>query len=83
MYAGTLPADFHFKSAGNKRTSFITQYKEYEEDKVGHNNELEAFEVVKQEATDIDQYDAHELSLFEKCKKLIVEFIAFLSIKQN
>lgn len=83
MYAGTLPADFHFKSVGSKRTSFITQYKEYEEEKIGQDNEHESFDCVKQEATDIDQYDSHKLSLFERCKKIIVEFITFLSMKRD
>lgn len=83
MYAGTLPADFHFKSASNERTSFITQYKEYEEAKAEHHKENETSEIIQQEATDIDQYESYKLSLFERCKKFIIELIAFLSIKKD
>jgi len=39
VFAGTLPADFKFKSAGNDRTSFISQFKEYQDQKENAVNE--------------------------------------------
>jgi hypothetical protein len=78
-YAGVLPADFHFRAPSNERVSFVTQFKEYEEEKAEHENCVE----LSEQEQNFQKSDQHELSFFEKCKNFIMELIALFSMKRE
>ena len=85
LCAGTLPADFHFEPAGNERTSFISQWKEYEENKA--RQELENQGLVDASlpnaspAAQEDKEAGH--SFLKKCRQLLAQAFAFLSTKKE
>ena len=81
MYAGTLPSDFHFRAPSNERVSFITQFKEYEEEKAQHACQgQEEFELIDPSAESCIIQNVHneKISFLEKCKEWIAQAIAFL-----
>lgn len=78
-FAGVLPADFHFRAPSNERVSFVTQFKEYEEEKAEHEN----YEGLSEQEQILQKSDEQEMSFFEKCKNFIMELIALLSMKRE
>ena len=89
MYADSYPADFKFKEASDtKRTSFVEQFRDYEEKK--QNNEQEGeFALEKrsqQNIKDVESDQGHrdmKENIMERLKQLIAQISAYFSEKNN
>ncbi len=81
VYAGVLPADFHFKSADDtKRTSFISQFKEYQEQQEGAHNPILGQSPQPIEAHDtVKSNEDVQVNFIEKCKKLVAQVITYFT----
>ena len=87
LCAGTLPADFKFKSPdGSKRTSFMEQFKEYQETKEkGANTELRQALLKHDPSMPIEAHDTigcdkeAQFNFIERCKQLIARMVASFS----
>lgn len=86
LSAGILPSDFSFRAPTDQRVSFVKQFKEYEEEK----NFSEHQTIVKDEVAELspkqgchEKNNEQELTLFEKCRKFIIELFALFSSKHE
>jgi hypothetical protein len=78
-FAGTLPADFHFRAPSSERISIITQLKEYEEEKARQKN----CAGLSEQGQILQKNNEHDMNFFKRCKKFIMELIALLSMKRE
>lgn len=84
IYAGSLPVDFHFKKATDERTSFISQYKEYTENKILSGEFVDKEDSLSdQELRNLMEQSDKKASFLEQCRKFIVQAIAYLSMMQK
>ena len=79
--AGSLPADFKFKPAdGDRRSSFISQFKDYQETK-----EEAVHKKLGQASLPVEAHDTIEankevqVDFIERCKQLIARMVACFS----
>jgi len=87
LCAGSLPADFKFKPADdNKRTSFISQFKEYQEDKEEAMHPTQGQMLFKHDSSQlIEAHDTIEddkkvqVDFIGKCRKLIAQVFAYFT----
>ena len=89
LCAGVLPADFHFKNADGGRTSFMHQFREYEEEQLiddpQFQYELYVGEQLPDQVSQLLQFDEKNKNIdqfIERIKLMIAQVYRTLSMKK-
>jgi len=90
LNAGVLPADFHFKSADGRRTSFMSQFRDYEEEKVLNDATFKPELYIKSKSIEdleqplqVDSNNEKINQFIERIKLIIAQIYKSLSMKRS